>query len=413
MKIEKQKLSKNVFFYIFYNQLNVLGPYLYAINIWRERGYKVSIYSLWDEKHDGVIYSGFRKDFFHYCIEFPLGLQALCFFAQIIGGILRKMGVRTRGSEWVNLVKMSYFALYCFFKTNKKSNSILIGTDPAGLWAATLVVKRTKSQYIYSVRELLHSADAKSVMDRVIKRLERNCNRNALFTVEFDETRAELLRIDNDINPERMFIVPNSPPGESNLQKSMYLREKLGIGEVKKIVLYTGGIAEYNLTYEILKTIELWPRDVVLVLHSWGQTQEIKSLKAFACQFNREIYFSTEMVPFNEINKIYASADIGLALYGDQDLNHKYAGLSSGKLFNFMKACVPVITNNTPSCIKAIHETGCGICIESCAEIGKALYDILQNEVRFRLSCNENFSKFEYSRNYGLLIDSIETKLLV
>jgi glycosyltransferase involved in cell wall biosynthesis len=234
-----------------------------------------------------------------------------------------------------------------------------------------------------------------------------------LFTVEFDETRAELLRIDNDINPERMFIVPNSPPGESNLQKSMYLREKLGIGEVKKIVLYTGGIAEYNLTYEILKTIELWPRDVVLVLHSWGQTQEIKSLKAFACQFNREIYFSTEMVPFNEINKIYASADIGLALYGDQDLNHKYAGLSSGKLFNFMKACVPVITNNTPSCIKAIHETGCGICIESCAEIGKALYDILQNEVRFRLSCNENFSKFEYSRNYGLLIDSIETKLLV
>ena len=412
MTSNKKQLPSRVIFYIYYDQLNVLGPYLYAIKMWRKRGYDVSVYSLWDENCADTISPGYRNDFAHHRVVFPLWLQALCLTVQIVGAAAQRMGVRTRGSEWARLLKMVYFALYCSLKTDKKPNGILIGTDPAGLWAAALVSKGTKNHYSYCPKELLVSADVKSVVDRLIKYIERKSNRNALFTVEFDETRAELLRKDNALVPERMSTVPNAPPGEANLEKSLYLREKLNIGEDRKIVLYTGGIAEYNLTYEIVKTIETWPKDAVLVMHCWGRPQEIERLRAFAGRFEREVHFSTEMVPFDETDKVYASADIGLALYGSQDLNHKYAGLSSGKLFNFMRACVPVITNNTPSCIKAIEQTGCGICAGSCAEIGKALDYILQNEAGFRVSCKENFSKFEFSRNYRLLIGNIEAKLL-
>ncbi|GAG03288.1 unnamed protein product, partial [marine sediment metagenome] len=135
----------------------------------------------------------------------------------------------------------------------------------------------------------------------------------------------------------------------------------LGIGNDKKVALYTGGIADYNLTYEHVESVEAWPENVVLVMHIWGRKKDIARLKEFSRGSNREIYFSTDLLPFDDIVKIYSSCDIGLALYGSQTLNHKYAGLSSGKMFNFIKACVPVITNATPSCISAVEKTGCGV----------------------------------------------------
>ncbi len=114
------------------------------------------------------------------------------------------------------------------------------------------------------------------------------------------------------------------------------------------------------------------------------------------------------MLPFQEIDKIYSSADIGFALYGDQDLNHQYTGMSSGKLFNFMKACVPMITNDTPSSKKAVEETGCGVCIKDISEIGKAIYQILENETEFRMNCKRSFERFRFERNYLNVTDVLE-----
>ena len=112
-----------------------------------------------------------------------------------------------------------------------------------------------------------------------------------------------------------MFFLP-----QNSLKYSRFICLSLYV----KIVLYTGGIADYNLSYEIISTIETWPENVVLVMHCFGTKEAIEELKNFACRFKGEIYFSTEMVPFSEINKLYSSCDIGFAMYGNHDLNHKY-----------------------------------------------------------------------------------------
>ena len=229
--------------------------------------------------------------------------------------------------------------------------------------------------------------------------------------MEFDETRAELLRVDNRLPAESMMVVPNAPPGEAKLEKGRYWRDKFERGKGQKIVLYTGGVADYNLTYEIIRSTETWPADAVLVMHCWSSKEEVERLKDFARHFKREIYFSTEMLPFDEIDKIYASADIGFAMYGDQDLNHKYAGLSSGKLFNFMRASVPIITNDTPSCRRAVEETGCGVCIGDVSEIGGAIQRILEGETEYRENCCQSFKFFEFEYNYKRVIAAIEDHL--
>ena len=401
-------VSTNVIFYIYYDDLNVLGPYLYAAKMWHERGYDVDIYSLHNEKQNGKIPAEYRKCFQHHTVTFPFCVRILSKFAKGVGFIFKIIGLKTRGGKWDSLVKMSYFSFYCFLKSRKIKNSILIATDPPSLWAASLISKKTNDPYMYCIREIFLSADNNDVVDWIIKYFERIANSNALFTLEFDETRAGLIQKDNYLSPEKMQIVPNAPIGEAVNKRCRYLREKFNIPDDKKIALYTGGIADYNLTYEHIESIETWPQNVVLVMHCWGREEEIAKLKKFAQRFKREIYFSTDMLPFDEIDMLYSSADIGFALYGDQDLNHRYAGLSSGKLFNFMQVCVPIITNDTPSCIKAVEETGCGVCINDINEAGNAIQEILEREDEYRQNCQKAISAFSFTRNYKILMDAIE-----
>ena len=389
----------NVVYYIFYEKLDVLGPYLNAFQMWLDRGYNVKVFSLHDERISGAVPGSSRQGFSHHCVLFPSLIK------------LMEKATEFRGCAITKLLKMAYFAIFCFFHTNKQRKNVLIGTNPTGLLAAFLVSKITKDPYIYSVQEIFLSADIKRVVDRIIKYLERKANKGALFTVEFDETRAALLAKDNNLAPESMLVVPNAPIGIASGEHSSYLREKFNIPDDKKIALYTGGIADYNLTYEHIKSIETWPENVVLVMHCWGSEEELTKLKKFAQKFNREIYFSTEMLPFQEIDKLYRSANIGFALYGDQDLNHRYAGLSSGKLFNFMQACVPIITNDSPTCRWAVERTGCGVCINNVSEIGMAIGKILKYGENFRIDCLKAFSDFGFVRNYGKFLDYIEEQM--
>lgn len=408
MSVTKSK-PFDVIFYIYYKELETLGPYLYGIRMWHERGYDVSVYSLAHEKNYLNLPDRFRKYFKHHTIKFPLWLKICCFGLQGIGFIARIVfRLRTRGGAWAKLFKMSYFSFSCYRRCNKEQRQILIGADPPGLWAAALTARKTSNPYIYFVKEMFLSGDARNLFDRIIKCLEKKANKNAMFTVEFDETRAGFLREDNGLSAASILIIPNAPLGKPNPERSRYFREMFGIGEDMKIALYTGGIADYNLTYEHITSMETWPENVVLVMHCWGREEEMGKLKNFASRFSREIYFSTKMLPFNEVEKIYSSSDIGFALYGDQDLNHKYAGMSSGKLFSFMKACVPIITNNSPSCKKAIEETGCGICIGEMSEIGNAIQQILERESEFRANCERNFPTFSFESNYLQLMKAVE-----
>ena len=408
MSVTKSK-PFDVIFYIYYNDLNVLNPYLNAIRIFRNHGYNVAVYSLHNEKRNGRICTSIREDIVHYFVAFPFFLRLLCKFILCLGAIPRIVALRGRGGSYAGVLKKVYFVVYCYFKVDKGKSNVLVAEDPICLWAASLVSQSGKSVYVYFGKELFLSYDITSALDNFIKRIERKANKNALVTVEFDETRAELLRLDNKLAPESMIVVPNAPIGKANLEKETYFRDKFEIEKEKKVLLYTGGISDYDLTYEMIGSIETWPKNVVLVMHCWGDEEEIEKIKSFSCRFKREIYFSTNMLPFDEIYKLYGSADIGFAMYGGQDLNHKYAGLSSGKLFNFMKECVPIITNDTPSCKKAIEATRCGVCIKDIAEIGDAIREILANEKDFRVNCQKAFSNFSFDRNFVKLIAGIES----
>jgi len=404
-----EKGAIQVAYYIYYDELETLGPYLYGIRMWSERGYDVSVYSLTEAKRYLDLPEEFRCHFKHYTVRFPFWLKMCCLGLQGVGFIAKKvLNMKTSGGQWAKIPKMGYYALWCYLKTDKNRRCVLIAESPAGLWAAALVSRKNNSPYVYFVKEIFLSEDAKNIFDQFVKYLEIKANKGALYTVEFDETRAEKIRQDNNLQHESMAIVPNAPVGEATEVRGTYFNDMFGIGSNTKIALYVSGIADYTLTYEHIKATEAWSDNVVLVMHVKGSEREMEKLKKYAARFNGKVYLSTKMVPLDEIEKIYGSCDIGFAFYGSEIFNHKYAGLGSGKMFHFMKACVPVITNNSPSCKKAIEENGCGVCIDHISEAGDAIEKILATEDTFKRNCRRMFSSFRYDKNHARLMDKIE-----
>jgi len=393
--------------------------------MWADRGHDVSVYSLWDKRRDDPISPSFQKYFTHYSVKFPLYIEAACLVFKGIFFFARKLISRiSKGDDYAKIIKMSYFTLYCFLKSCKKEKTVLIGADPAGLCAAALASRRTGNPYVYFEREMFISKDTQNFIDRIIKYIERKANREALFTIEFDETRMEEIKRDNQLPRDRTMVIPNAPIGKARMTRGDYFNRTFGIENEKRIALYTSGISDPKLSVEsqwmmptfaiardLIKSIVTWPNNVVLVMHCFGRKEQLEELINLSKRTNREIFFSTEKFPFETIDNIFSSSDIGFALYDGQYFNTKYTGLSSGKLFHFMKFCVPVITNNTPSCRKAIEETGSGVCIDEISEIGNAIKRILDKEEEFRLNCLNTFSRFSYDAHHTRLMDAVENHM--
>jgi len=78
-------------------------------------------------------------------------------------------------------------------------------------------------------------------------------------------------------------------------------------------------------------------------------------------------------LPWNEMMRYTKSADAGLSLDKDTNLNYRFS--LPNKLFDYISAGIPVITGTLPEVKKIVDENECGIIIPdiSPSEISKAI----------------------------------------
>jgi glycosyltransferase involved in cell wall biosynthesis len=313
----------------------------------------------------------------------------------------------------LNLISLIKFA-YSHCK-NKKYECV-IGFDPAGLTVATVLGILSNTPVVYHSLELRLSRYNKTLNQKLNKMLERWCNKLAVYTLIQDEARAKCLIEDNKITSEKVLIVPNTylQEGEIAEIKNSYLREKFGISEDKKIILHVGGLNKIYMVEELIQSVPTWPENCILVLHGWVWKESKRAdyfgfLKELAKQSgfdNNRIFFSTDVLPQEDLDKMVSSADIGVALYHNTDLN--IYNMASGKLFQYLKYGLPVITIDFPNLIELVEDKRCGICINDENEIGDAISKILSDYGVFSsnaLKCFEE--KYEFSRYYQNVIENI------
>jgi len=291
----------------------------------------------------------------------------------------------------------------------------LIGVEPFGLIAATLAADASKKEksvpVIYYNQELLLEKECHAVESRILKVLERMCNRMCYLTIVTDKRRAALIRIDNSIESESIICVPVAGLGKAYRAKGNLLQEMCGIPPEKNVLLYAGYIAPWAMCLEMAEAAQNWRDDIVLVLHSW---QENDANSPYITQIRRltqthKVYLSLKQVDWQKMPELVSSADIGLALYQNLGEARSEIGHSSNKLAQYLQMGLPVITTDYPSLRDVIDWYQCGECgtgPDSIEPLAEMIFDDYERYRANAFRCYEN--DYDFSKHFRKVTERIK-----
>lgn len=181
-------------------------------------------------------------------------------------------------------------------------------------------------------------------------------------------------------NLPRPYVVLNTPSYKDISQNYDYFREKLGISNDKKILLYQGGFAKGRGIEILLDSFKLINENksekfshLVIVFMGDG------SLENKILEYTKEcenIYLHPS-VSSNELLTYTSSADYGILFYENTCLNHYYC--SPNKMFEYFMAELPVVCSNLFEMKRLVEKYNLGIVAKENTKEGfiKALIEVI------------------------------------
>ncbi|MDZ4824035.1 MAG: glycosyltransferase [Flavobacteriales bacterium] len=148
-------------------------------------------------------------------------------------------------------------------------------------------------------------------------------------------------------------------PHLSNSIRTDILRMELGIPSSEKIFLYQGGLTVSRGMELLLEVFsELGGSGCSIVFMGNG---EFEGLIRSYCEKFSNIYFRPS-VPYHQLVEYTASADYGIISTQNLCLNNFYC--MPNKLFEYIQAEVPILTNNLYECKRIVAGENLGVVIE-------------------------------------------------
>jgi len=284
------------------------------------------------------------------------------------------------------------------YKIPPRKYDWLIGFDPLGLIRAGLLSFSWRVPYVYHSLELYDGNNS-------AKEAECWFSQKALLSLTQDSVRADILSDINRIDRKKIEVSYNSSLGGVLKQKKDFFRTKFNLPKNKKIVLATGTLLPIHSIDKIVNSIDKWPDDWILVLHGWIPDKSFESeiLSSLEQQKSR-LFLSTEIMAVEEKDVIFQSVDVGLVFFEPINTNYKYAAGSAGKLYDFMRAGVPIIGNDIPGMRELLENNGCGIVVKEADKIGDALSKLSSNYSTFQNRCLDNFPEYEFGQCYTKIL---------
>jgi len=151
-----------------------------------------------------------------------------------------------------------------------------------------------------------------------------------------------------------------------------FTREELGVNNEHLLLIFQGsGINIDKGGEELIVAISITDKTSLLIVGSGDVLEDLKK-KTEKLNMSGRIKFISK-VPWKELMRYTRSADAGLSLEKDTNLNYRFS--LPNKLFDYISAGIPVITGDLPEIRKVIMENDCGIIIPEItpAEISKAI----------------------------------------
>ena len=139
------------------------------------------------------------------------------------------------------------------------------------------------------------------------------------------------------------------------------LRERFGLPQHKKVVLYQGWISPNRGIEHLVDAAEYFDTDICLIIIGYGDFElELKKQVAEKNLSDRVYFYGG--VPSAELHPLTCSADLGIIPYHGVDENNYYC--SPNKLFEFMVSGLPIIANNLPFLSDIIGKYKNGILVD-------------------------------------------------
>jgi glycosyltransferase involved in cell wall biosynthesis len=289
---------------------------------------------------------------------------------------------------------------FCRRRRKLVREQILIGYDNFGASMAWFCSRFTRTPYLVFSLELAEGSTP--------SRWERAAWRDALAVLTFDHQRAEILERGYGLRSGSCICVPNSSIGDSYESSSSSLRHRLRVPPDKHVVLMVGALIQEHCFYDVMTSVPTWPESFALVIHGWGMKADDREIfESTRRRCPNRLFYSDDILPQERKPDVFAGADIGIVAYTDKTLNHRFAGASSGKLFDFCQAGVPVLASELPGMRDLVEGNGIGKVVQSFSGIGQALGQLVADREGYRHRCHEFFERNEFRLRMTAVLDAI------
>jgi hypothetical protein len=293
---------------------------------------------------------------------------------------------------------------------------LILGADPPGIIRAEEYARRSGAPLVYLSYEIFFRRELTSKAQLEQKDWECRASRAAALVVVQDERRGELLANENGLDSDRFVYLPVAPSVHGSARRTRLLHDRFKIDRRTKIVLHAGSFRDSTYADELIESLDAWPDDVALVVHTRARPDEDDPYVRKARHSGRKnVVLSTEPLAASEYENLIAAADIGLALYkqipGNQwnQSNIRHIGLSSGKFAYYMKYGLPTICVGETDFHELLRKYPFGESLRSMADLPEALARVAKNYQTHSVAARRLFTE---QLAFETRWPAVETRLL-
>ncbi|MGQ7848573.1 glycosyltransferase family 4 protein [Granulosicoccus sp. 3-233] len=253
--------------------------------------------------------------------------------------------------------------------------------DISPMFVAWLVSLRKKIPIVYDSHELEYDRNLSSKALKLFNRYYEKLliGKASQIIVSEGAFRAEVMHDVHRLHAPVTYV-RNCPPRVTDKDLiQINLKEKLGVPENSRILLYVGNIGPGRGTIQTLESLLHLPKEVILVVIGTVQDNGVFNKTKNELGLDDRV-FAIGPFPYKELIRYTTSADIGLCLYENTCLSYYHS--TPTKLFDYIAAGVPPLTSNFPAMSEIVEnspdgEIGVTVSPENPVDIAQGIKIIL------------------------------------
>lgn len=321
----------------------------------------------------------------------------------------REMGNRIPGSPDGNVHLISvlfrkgfmFYALFniqLFFKLLFTKADIFYANDLDTLPANYLVSVFRRKPLIYDSHE--YFTEVPEIQNRLFvknvwKFFERTCIRRCDVVITVSQSISDLLK--STYNLDKVYLVRNLP--FEKLDILPYSKSAIGVEDDRFLIVLQGAGINVDRGAEELVEAMAKVKNATLMIIGSGDALPFLKTSVNKLGLSDKVIFKPKM-PFEEMMRHTAAADLGVSLDKDTNLNYRYS--LPNKVFDYALAGVPVLVSDLVEVEKLVLEYQIGEVVEELTPNG------ISNEIK---KLQENPSKLAtYKSNTKNLVESLNWK---